>query len=209
MEAVAIALLLFALASSRRGPGGAVSPAPMAAGAAFVHPVPNLLDATGQLYRPHVSDPYGLTKRGGRGHLGVDVVWKRKRLTDKPQYRPPRDGTKLFFAPPGVPILAAAGGRIVSAQRTSRGYGIVIAHTGRGMWTFYQHLDQPAQAWKVGDEVALGQTLGTMGFSPDGDAIRHLHFEVWVWDATAKKRGKVDPAPYLATWPVVRTHTIG
>lgn len=185
------------------------APAVPLAGHLWVNPLPALLKSDGTLYKPVVSDPFGLTKRGGRGHLGVDMLWKRKRSTDVPQFQPgTRDGTPLFFAPPAVPVLAAGAGRIVSAKRTERGYGIVIAHTGRGRWTFYQHLDQPARDWQTGDEVAMGQELGTMGYSPDGDAVRHLHFELWVWDAAAKKRGKVDPAPELARWPVIRQHLL-
>jgi murein DD-endopeptidase MepM/ murein hydrolase activator NlpD len=92
-------------------------------------------------------------------------------------------------APRNTPVLAAAGGRVVSAgyglfsnnDMPEDPYGLAVAirhnfgHQGQRLYTVYAHLD--AINVTVGQEVATGDTLGfvgTTGFTTGP----HLHFEV-------------------------------
>lgn len=103
--------------------------------------------------------PFGLLRsyNGGpfdRYHVGVD-----------------------FAAPAGTPVLAAAPGRVVMADRLNiRGVSVVIEH-GWGIYTNYSHMDQLNVS--VGDFVQSGQVLGTVGTTGRSTGA-HLHWEIWV-----------------------------
>lgn len=75
----------------------------------------------------------------------------------------------------GAPIVAAAGGRVVSAG-WSGGYGrrVVIAH-GDGLQTTYAHMSGIAAA--PGAQVRQGQLIGYVGSSGLSTGP-HLHYEV-------------------------------
>jgi murein DD-endopeptidase MepM/ murein hydrolase activator NlpD len=92
-------------------------------------------------------------------------------------------------APRNTPVLAAAGGRVVSAgyglfsnnDMPEDPYGLAVAirhnfgHQGQRLYTVYAHMD--AITVTVGQEVQTGDTLGfvgTTGFTTGP----HLHFEV-------------------------------
>lgn len=88
-----------------------------------------------------------------------------------------------FAMPVGTPVLAAADGRILTAQDRSEldSYGkyIVIDHGG-GIHSIYAHLD--TMKWEVdhGEPVIWvhrGQQIGTSGKS-GGQSSPHLHFAV-------------------------------
>ncbi|OWJ61212.1 M23 family metallopeptidase [Paraburkholderia caledonica] len=89
----------------------------------------------------------------------------------------------------GVPILAAAGGRVVLAGEKS-GYGnaVEIDH-GNGLMTRYGHASRIVV--HVGDLVLPRQYIADVG-STGRSTGPHLHFEVLVNGAP------VDPAAYLA-----------
>ncbi len=88
----------------------------------------------------------------------------------------------------GVPIKAAAGGKVISAKRVS-GYGLtVVIDHGRGLSTLYGHasklLVEAGQTVKKGDVIAK---VGSTGRSTGP----HLHFEIWLYNTP------VDPLQYL------------
>ena len=93
-------------------------------------------------------------------------------------------------APLGTLIHAPAVGKVTSVGRRI-GYGLVIeiAHTG-GVVTRYAHL-RSARV-QEGDNVAMGQTIGTVGESGLATAP-HLHFEVLVHGVA------VDPIMFIAS----------
>ena len=100
----------------------------------------------------------------------------------------PHEGIDLA-APPGTPILAAAGG-IVSYADEGGSYGMLVEIThGGGYVTRYAHnasiLVQPGETVRRGDTIAL---LGSTGRSTGP----HLHFEV------LRDGNPVDPLQYLA-----------
>jgi murein DD-endopeptidase MepM/ murein hydrolase activator NlpD len=103
--------------------------------------------------------PFGLLRayNGGpfdRYHVGVD-----------------------FASPAGAPILAAAPGRVVMADRLNiRGVSVVIEH-GWGVFSNYSHMNQLNVA--LGEFVQVGQVIGTVGTTGRTTGA-HLHWEVWV-----------------------------
>lgn len=96
------------------------------------------------------SDPFSGTKRM---HQGIDLSGNR-----------------------GEPIYAAGSGKVVEVRASFFGYGreIVIDH-GFGYQTRYAHLHK--MFVNVGDEVARGEQIATMGNSGKSKGI-HLHYEV-------------------------------
>ena len=94
-----------------------------------------------------------------------------------------------FAAPTGTPIRAAAGGRVLEADRDGAyGLSLQIDH-GNGLVTRYAHASQilvkPGEVVRRGQEVAL---VGSTGRSTGP----HLHFEVLLSGVPQ------DPAKFLA-----------
>ena len=117
----------------------------------FIWPVPTVRNMT---------DTYGyrtIAEEGGASdfHKGIDI--------NKPGCY-------------GEPIVASAGGTVITASNTGNGYGIhvVIDHGGK-IATLYGHMSSCAVS--VGDKVTQGQTIGYIGAT--GYAYgNHCHFEV-------------------------------
>ncbi len=108
--------------------------------------------SSGFLVRPLVG---GRKTQGIHGHNGVDIA-----------------------ASIGTPVLASAGGQVISAKSTgyNGGYGsmIIISHAGN-IQTVYGHLS--AVNVSVGQTVSQGQVIGAVGNSGKSTGP-HLHFEV-------------------------------
>lgn len=93
-----------------------------------------------------------------------------------------------FGAFTGAPIIATAPGKVVHAG-VKGGYGrtVEIDH-GQGFRTLYGHMNTISV--KLGQEVAIGQKVGTMG-STGRSTGPHLHYEIYF-------RGKAyDPIKFL------------
>lgn len=93
-----------------------------------------------------------------------------------------------FGAFTGAPIIATAPGKIVYAGvKGSYGRTVEIDH-GQGFRTLYGHMNSITV--KLGQEVAIGQKVGTMG-STGRSTGPHLHYEIYF-------RGKsYDPIKFL------------
>jgi murein DD-endopeptidase MepM/ murein hydrolase activator NlpD len=79
-----------------------------------------------------------------------------------------------YATPPGTPVLAVQGGRVVSAQaHPGHGNALIIDH-GAGMSTLYGRL--ASLDVREGDCVATGAVIGRVG-APDGGGEPTLHFE--------------------------------
>lgn len=134
---------------------------------------PPLLGAPGQLMWPvsgPISSPFGMRTNPVSGrflmHTGIDIA-----------------------AEMGSTVVAAAGGRVISAGWNDGGYGnMIIIDDGGNLSTLYAHL---SQIFVGGDqEVKEGQAIGAVG-STGNSTGPHLHFEV-------RLDGKpVDPMSYL------------
>ena len=168
----------------------------------WVYPLPTLADDRAAV----VSDGFSAEKTAAhRKHLGVDVMYRR--LPHEPAALP--RGTKLFYMPPGTPVLAAFDGKIWSTSVTDYGHAITLDHGNAPdigpTVTFYQHMASFAQPWKKGDVVRAGDELGIVGGSLIEYPLHHLHFELWL--PTRDKA--VDPEPYMKTWERRRMPLVG
>lgn len=100
--------------------------------------------------RGRIESNYG--QRAGVLHLGLDYSGKE-----------------------GDAVLASCGGVVVSAIERG-GYGLMVElDHGDGFVTRYAHLGSAAVA--IGDVIAQGDTIGTLGSSGNCDTP-HLHFEL-------------------------------
>ena len=81
-------------------------------------------------------------------------------------------------APLGTRVLAIAAGRITLAGRVADGAVVVMVDHGGGVTSLYGHL-QPGLPVQVGDRVASGQQLGSVGMTGNTTGP-HLHLEVTV-----------------------------
>lgn len=119
----------------------------------FIWPCPTVINMT---------DGYGyrnIAEEGGASnfHKGIDI--------NKPNCA-------------GEPIVASAGGTVITASNTGNGYGIhvVIDHGGK-ISTLYGHMSECCVS--VGENVKQGQKIGYIGCT--GYAYgNHCHFEVRV-----------------------------
>jgi len=94
----------------------------------------------------------------------------------------------------GTPVSAMADGVVVGRGNPSGAYGvwIEIEHlvNGQRITTLYAHLRQGSLRHGVGDTVAVGATVGSVG-STGASTGAHLHFELRVGERA------VDPAAWL------------
>lgn len=94
-----------------------------------------------------------------------------------PHYKTPAFHEGMdFTSPTGTPIYATGNGKVVRADRKSKGYGnhVRIDH-GFGYLTLYAHMSEIAV--KPGQEVARGEIIGYVGNTGKSSGP-HLHYEV-------------------------------
>lgn len=152
---------------------------------AWSHPV----TGTAELMPEQSSRHFGAHRDGierpecGDGHCGVDL-----------------DG------PRGRAIIAVAAGTVVRVELNELGLDgrsgryVRIEHDD-GTLTSYMHMDEVAEV-RVGDRVAAGQYVGTLGATAVFTAPPHLHFALEVPDHAGIHGDNtdthfVDPAPFL------------
>jgi len=116
-----------------------------------------------------VADTFGAPRGSDRSHAGVDI-----------------------FAPAGTPVRSTTPGIVVAVRE--RGLG------GRQVWVlgparerhYYAHLRDWAPGLAVGDIVAPGTVLGSVGNTGNARTTPpHLHYGVYAGD------GALDPLPRL------------
>lgn len=171
----------------------------------WMFPVPTLRTKDGTLYSAVISDGVG-SPRGESVHRGVDIMYRRRTLADRPEFR--AHGTPHYFAPTGmVPIVAARDGVIWFAGNTPRGWTVVLDH-GKPFATYYTHMTALAVAPHTRGKTASGETttvragdvIGLMGFDPmDKSQTTHLHFSV-AYEGPPESHA-VDPEAEMAKWP--------
>ena len=203
-DAIMLGLLGVVLLTSRRRPP-VVDPGP-----GWLWPVPGI-HAGAVYYPPTVSDGIGTPRPGGRLHAGVDVMYRRKTVDDRPELPSgTAGGSPWHFAPADVPVVAARAGKVWSVKATPRGIAVVLDH-GKPWASFYQHLASTVLPEHAGGlNVATGKPtllkqgdiIGAMGGDPLDDAkLRHLHFEIW--RGGAGPGYEIDPAAAMRQWATV------
>ncbi len=92
-------------------------------------------------------------------------------------------------APSGTPIVAAAGGKVVTAAYSSSAGNYVMISHGNSLYTVYMHCSRLVV--KEGDAVGAGQVIAFVG-STGISTGPHLHFGV------SKNGSYVDPKIYVS-----------
>jgi murein DD-endopeptidase MepM/ murein hydrolase activator NlpD len=198
----------------------------------FTWPTPNPAWADGKppasfLQHAGSGDPasggFGGVRSGGTHfHEGIDIVPHARDRRGEPL-------DDIFAAMAGVV-------RHINSSAGDSGYGryIVLEHPemAPGVYTLYAHLARIAPGLRVGERVARGQVIGTMGHSSGGYSIpkerSHLHFEIGLmmtrdfqaWYGrrqfgSANEQGLwngmnlmgIDPLDFLAQWRSGRVTT--
>lgn len=131
-----------------------------------------------------VTSPYG--NRGSEFHGGIDIVGDESR-----DVRSVCDGT--------VYQVQKWDGYTRSGNSMQTYGNLVIIQDKEGYFYYYAHLDKISV--KVGQAVAQGKVIGTMG-STGASTGPHTHFERRKSDRT-----RVDPAQYLGIPNAVGTYT--
>ena len=100
----------------------------------------------------------------------------------------------------GTPLVAPRPGTIttVDYQAGGAGYYVVEADADGTHWYVFMHLEEGSTAVTEGQQVGVGQRLGSVGATGDATGP-HLHFEEWIgpWQAGGHA---VDPLPLLQSW---------
>lgn len=168
----------------------------------WVFPVPRWQGRT-----PVVSDGWGSPRIDGlrsTSHRGVDIMFRRRTLTDLTDAFPPRSPhTRWHFMPPNTPVLAASDGEVWSSGWTTRGYSVVLSH-GTPWATYYTHMSSlsvtETQRGGSKQRVRAGEPLGIIGSDPkDGNGVAHLHFEMWFGGGPQEA---VDPTVFLRRFAI-------
>ncbi len=113
---------------------------------------------------------YNQTTRDWRTHNGVDIA-----------------------AEAGTEVVAAADGEVYTTyEDEALGYTVVIRHQG-GYTTHYSSLGEDIRV-QAGDQVEMGQVIGTVGSTALVETVLgpHVHFSVTYQDVP------MDPAEFLA-----------
>jgi murein DD-endopeptidase MepM/ murein hydrolase activator NlpD len=181
-------------------------------GTGWMWPVPTLRTRDGSLYEAVITDGLG-SPRGTGVHRGVDIMYRRKSKTDRPEYKSsngktPGESSGPFFMPNGVvPIVAARDGFIWSAGKTPRGFSVVLDH-GKPFATYYTHMIALAVALHANGKntidgtrtpVKAGDVIGLASFDPmDHAKTVHLHFSVA--HNGPPESAAVDPEEAMRTW---------
>ena len=105
-----------------------------------------------------------------------------------------------IVATSGTPIVAPAAGTItfIAYQAGGAGYYVVMHEAGENYWYAFMHLLAGSTVVHLGQPVAKGQRIGSVGATGDATGP-HLHFEIWQgpWQAGGHP---IDPLPYLRQW---------
>lgn len=171
---------------------------------------------------PTVSDGFGIDKRKGDGHFGMDVMHRRPSVGTYQEEKNREGKTNAhYLILAGEHAVAFAHGIVYDSEMTGSGWTVRISHriSGRPILSVYRHLKHGLVI--KGQEVRAGTPLGPIGDNPAsaGDSP-HVHFELWdtsqnnqalVRRFAGREGGKwgdylkwvINPYPYLARWRVI------
>jgi murein DD-endopeptidase MepM/ murein hydrolase activator NlpD len=127
--------------------------------------------------------------------LGSGFGWRIDPFTGRSAMHTGQD----YAAPVGTPILAAAGGVVVTQEYHPEYGNMVEIDHGNNVITRYAHASRVLV--KKGDLVKRGQKIAEVGTSGRSTGA-HLHFEVWVQGVVQ------DPQRFLAVHPQAPATTL-
>jgi len=122
------------------------------------------------------------------GELGSGFGWRIDPFSGRTALHTGQD----YAAPVGTPILAAAGGVVVTQEYHPEYGNMVEIDHGNNLITRYAHASRTLV--KKGDLIKRGQKIAEVGTSGRTTGA-HLHFEVWVQGVVQ------DPQKFLAVHP--------
>src|SRR3954468_24333 len=89
----------------------------------------------------------------------------------------------------GTPVIAPHAGTVttVAYQAAGAGYYVVLSGSGERLDYVFMHLKPGSTRVRVGQLVAAGARLGSVGNTGDSTGA-HLHFEIWIgaWQTGGK-----------------------
>lgn len=173
--------------------------------------------------QPTISDGFGVSKRGGAGHFGADIMYWRGKEVHPEQTNREGQKNRLYAIWQGTPAILAGPGRVYDNQMTKTGRTVRVSHrvNGRPIMSVYRHLmEQEYALVKKGAVLPAGTPLGLVYDNPasKGDPP-HLHFELWdtaqnnvsLFERFRKSakggeylRWVFDPARVMPAWNVLR-----
>ena len=122
--------------------------------------------------------PVGLQKVDGGKHAfwySSRFGWRTHPLTRKREFHRGLD----IKTRAGIPVVAAADGTVVTAQRNRLlGNTVEIVHDASPYKTLYAHLKGYADGLKAGQKVKRGQVIGSVGNTGRSTGA-HLHYGVY------------------------------
>ena len=77
----------------------------------------------------------------------------------------------------GQPILACDNGKVISVEKQENGGNVVYIRHDNGIVSCYAHLDKVYA--KKGNNIILGEYVGTMGSTGEAATGMHLHFGLY------------------------------
>lgn len=116
-------------------------------------------------------------------YFSIDFSWKNVADSGATIYPDPDPNLNRQNNGVYIPVIAAAGGKVVKATYTSdNGYYVVINHSGgttesTGFTTRYLHLQPPGPTVTEGQTVQQGDIIGYVGNTGTSNGA-HLHFGV-------------------------------
>ena len=136
--------------------------------------------------------PVKLEQENGEKHVywySSRFGWRTHPLTKKREFHQGLD----IKTKSGVPIIAAADGTVVRAERDGYfGKTIEIEHEGDLFKTLYAHLEDYAEGIKAREKVTRGQIIGYVGNTGRSTGA-HLHYGVY----DVQKEQWVNPIKYI------------
>lgn len=136
--------------------------------------------------------PVKLQQENGEKHgywYSSHFGWRMHPLTNKREFHQGLD----IKTQSGVPVIAAAAGTVVAVKRNGYlGKTIEITHETLAVKTLYAHLQDYAEALKVGQKVSRGQLIGYVG-NTGRSTGPHLHYGIY----DMPKEQWVNPIRYI------------
>lgn len=121
------------------------------------------------VHKGKLSDTWGQARANGRTHEGIDIV-----------------------APRGSIVVSPVKAVVIRIGADTLGGNVVYTANAGGERFYYAHLDSVAKDLEVGEELAIGGTIGYVGNTGNASGtVPHLHLGIY------GKKGTTNPFPRI------------